>query len=83
MIDLRLGSQLSLCFLTMARYEESAALHTEEIKLDGDHIIVSFPKGKQYHYGECRLAVIAGNPLLPINPVAVIIGYVELLKEVK
>ena len=52
MIDLRLGSQLSLCFLTMARYEESAALHTEEIKLDGDHIIVSFPKGKQYQYGE-------------------------------
>ena len=72
--NLRLGSQISLCFLAIARYEESAALHTEDIQQEGNNIIVCFTKGKQYQYGEARHAVITGDPSLPINPVTVILG---------
>ena len=71
--NLRLGSQILLCFLAIARYEESAALHTGDIRQEGNNIIVCFPKGKQYQCGEARYAVIAGDPSLAINPVSVIL----------
>ena len=40
--NLRLGSQISLCFLAIARYEESAALRTGDIRQEGNNIIVCF-----------------------------------------
>ena len=80
--NLRLGSKISLCFLAIARYEESDALHTEDIRQEGNNIIVCFPKGKQYQYGEATHTVIVRDPSPDINPVSVILEYKALLKKV-
>ena len=52
--DLRFGVQASLMFCTFARFEESAALKIDSLEEDGSDLVVKFPKGKTYQYGECR-----------------------------
>ena len=48
----------------------------------GGNLIVLFPKGKTYQYGESRMAVITGDSTLMINPVRVIDVYMSRLEGV-
>ena len=70
--QMRLAAQVSLMFITFARYEESAAVRMGDMHRDGDNLIVMFPKGKTYQFSESRMADITGNATLMINPVQVI-----------
>ena len=79
---MRLSAQVSLVFLTFARYEESAALKVSQVLKDGGNLIVMFPKGKNYQYGESRMAIITGDSTLMINPVRVINVYMSRLEGV-
>ena len=46
--QMRLSAQISLMFLTFARYEKSVALKMGQVHRDGDNLMVMFPKGKTY-----------------------------------
>ena len=69
---MRLAAQISLMFLTFARYEESAVLKVGQVQKDGGNLIVMFRKGKTCQYGKARMAVIAGDLTLMFNPGRVI-----------
>ena len=80
--QMRLAAQVSLMFLTFARYEESAAVRMGDMHRDGDNLIVMCPKGKTYQFSESRMADITGNATLMINPVQVIRVYMSRLEGV-
>ena len=69
-------------YLTFARYEESAALKVEQVHKDQGNLIVMFCKGKNYQFGEARMAVVAGCSTSGINPVEVISEYMARLEGV-
>lgn len=81
LVDIRFAAQIALIYCTFSRYEESAALRVEDIVEEDEDIVVNFPKGKQYQYGESRAAVILDQPQLKINPVFVIKFYLRKLQE--
>ena len=81
LVDLRLAAQLSLLFCTFSRYEESAALKISHIVEEEDDLVVLFPKGKQYQFGEARESVILSQPQLKINPVVVLKSYIRRLRD--
>ena len=80
--QLRLAAQISLMFLTFARYEESAALKVEQVTREQGNLLVLFGKGKNFQYGESRLSVIAGQPGAALDPVEVISEYMARLEAV-
>ena len=80
LVDLRFAAQLSLLFCTFSRYEESAALEIMHLEEDGDDLVVLFPKGKQYQFGEARESVILSQPHLEFNPVEILRQYLGRIK---
>ena len=80
--QLRLAAQISVMFLTFARYEECAALKVEQVTREQGNLLVLFGKGKNYQFGECRLSVVAGQPGAALDPVEVISEYMARLEEV-
>ena len=79
--NLRFAAQVSLLFCTFSRYEESAALEISHLVNDEDDLVVVFPKGKQYQFGEARESVVMNQPYLQFNPVAILKQYLVLIKR--
>ena len=79
---LRLAAQLAVMYLTFSRFEECAALKCEQIQKDGPNLVVTFKKGKTYQMGESRVAVMVGRPEEPLDPVRVVLGYMDRLDTV-
>ena len=46
--QMRLAAQISLIFLTLARYKESAALKIIHVHKDEGNLIIIFAKGKNF-----------------------------------
>ena len=80
LVNLRFAAQLSLLFCTFSRYEESAALEVNHLEEEGDDLVVLFPKGKQYQFGEARESVILSQPHLDFNPVDILRHYLGRIK---
>ena len=80
LVNLRFAAQLSLLFCTFSRYEESAALEVNHLEEEGDDLVVLFPKGKQYQFGEARESVILSQPHLDLNPVEILRHYLGRIK---
>ena len=78
--ELRFAAQLSLLYCTFSRYEESAGLEISHVEEDGQDLLILFPKGKQYQFGEARMGVMTSQPQLAVNPVHVVKVYVQKLK---
>ena len=81
LVDVRFAAQIALMYCTFSRYEEAAALRLEDIVEEEEDIVVNFPKGKQYQFGESKTAVILNQPQLKVNPVLVIKFYVRKVQE--
>ena len=80
LVELRFAAQISLLYCTFSRYEESAGLELNHIDEDGQDLLILFPKGKQYQYGEARMGVMTNQPQLAVNPVDVVKVYLHQLK---
>ena len=78
---LRFAAQISVMYCTFSRYEESCALRPSDILEEGGDLVVVYPKGKQYQYGEARESVMLSQPGLEINPVEVVKIYMRRLSE--
>ena len=81
--DWRLAAELSLMFLTFSRFEEAKELTLEQVVEDGQDLVVTFKKGKQYQFGEARTSVMAGasSKKDKLDPVLVVKTYMTLLVE--
>ena len=78
---LRFAAQISVMYCTFSRYEESCALRPSDILEEGADLVVVYPKGKQYQYGEARESVMLSQPGLEVNPVVVVKSYLRRLFE--
>ena len=78
---LRFAAQLSVMYCTFSRYEESCALRPSDILEEEEDLVVIYPKGKQYQYGEARESVMLSQPSLEVNPVEVVKEYLRRLSE--
>ena len=81
LVNLRFAAQVSLLFCTFARYEESAALEVSHLAEDDGDLVVIFPKGKQYQFGEARESVMMNQPYLRYNPVEILKYYLGVIKS--
>ena len=79
--QLRLAAQLSIMYLTFSRYEEVAALRIKQVSKEGHNLLVLYEKGKTYQMGEARLAVMAGRPDTALDPVKVVLAYIDRLSK--
>ena len=75
----RFAAQLSVVYCTFSRYEETAALKPKDIVKEGLDILVLFPKGKQFQFGEARTGMMPSMNQLAVNPVQVLMVYIEKL----
>ena len=82
LVDLRFAAQISVMFCTFSRYEESCALRVSDLMEEEEGMVVKFPKGKQYQFGEAREGVMLNQPDLVVNPVEVLKKYVSELSTV-
>ena len=78
---LRFAAQISVMYCTFSRYEESCALRPSDILEEGGDLVVVYPKGKQYQYGEARESVMLSQTGLEINPVEVVKIYLRRHSE--
>ena len=78
---LRFAAQISIMYCTFSRYEESCALRPSDILEEEGDMVVVFPKGKQYQYGEARESVMLSVPSMEVNPVEVVKIYLRRLSE--
>jgi len=62
--DFRFAAQLAVLFCTFSRYEETSALCVASIVFEESDVVVNFPKGKQYQFGEARSAVISETSVI-------------------
>jgi integrase len=69
-------------FATFARYEEVAALKVDQIEHEERGLVVDYLKGKTYQVGESRLGLLPRQCRLPIDPVTVVLAYMDRLKGV-
>lgn len=79
---LRLAAQLAVMYLTFSRFEECAALKCMQIQKEGPNLVVTFKKGKTYQFGEARVAVMVGRPEELLDPVRVVLSYMDRLDTV-
>ena len=68
-------------FCLFARFEESVALKIDSLEEYGSDLVVNFPKGKTYQYGECRESVILTQSFGEENPVLIIKSYLSRLNS--
>ena len=78
---LRFAAQISIMYCTFSRYEESCALRPSDILEEEGDMVVVYPKGKQYQYGEARESVMLSVPSMEVNPVEVVKIYLRRLSE--
>ena len=81
--DWRLAAELSLMYLTFSRFEEAKELTLGQVVEEGQDLVVTFKKGKQYQFGEARTSVMAGDSGKneKLDPVGVVKTYMALLVQ--
>merc|ERR1712105_175917 len=67
-VELRFITYLITSYSSFARYEELAALKTEDVYREEEGFVLNFKKGKSYQYGECFIGDLSNLPRLKFNP---------------
>ena len=78
-MELRFITYLITSYSSFARYEELAALKTEDVYREEEGFVLNFKKGKTYQYGECNVGVISNLPRLKYNPAKIFSLYLDRL----
>ena len=79
--QLRFAAQISVLYLTFARWEETAALLVKNVRFSKRFVVISYPKGKNFQFGESRKGVMVGGLGLTVDPVEVVKFYLGKLSE--
>ena len=79
--QLRFAAQISVLYLTFARWEETAALLVKNVRFSKRFVVISYPKGKNFQFGESRKGVMVGGLGLTVDPVEVVKFYLDKLSE--
>ena len=80
--QLRLAAQVSVMFGTISRFEETASLKMNQVSFEEGDLVILYEKGKTYQHGEARMAVLASQPKMALNPVDVVRAYIKRLQSV-
>ena len=78
---MRFAAQISVLYLTFARWEETAALLVKNVRFSKRFVVISYPKGKNFQFGESRKGVMVGGLGLTVDPVEVVKFYLGKLSE--
>ena len=78
-VELRFITYLLTSYSSFARYEELAALKTEDVFREDDGFVLNFKKGKSYQYGECNIGVLSNLPRVKFNPAKIFSLYLDRL----
>ena len=68
--------------LTFSMWQYSDALAIKDMKFSGKFVVVNYPIGETYQFGEAKFGVMLGNLCLKVDPVQVLNLYISKLESV-
>ena len=77
-----MAAQVSVMFGTVSTFEETAGLKVNQVSFEEGDLVILYEKGKTYQHGEARMAVLANQPKMALNPVDVVRAYLKRLQGV-